>query len=92
MKSGDELAHFYFAQAEYLQQKSWETYRGTLFDHLQKTQNKDGSWPSGKVSIDTVYVTALWCTILQLDVNTHPTMQRKSPASAASNAGKNFGR
>jgi hypothetical protein len=48
-----------------------------MFDHLQSSQNKDGSWPAGDgISVGPVYSTALWCTVLQLDKNSHPSTQR----------------
>ncbi len=71
----DELAHYYYAQA--LQQLGgdyWSTYGTAMFEQLQATQNKDGSWPVGDgISVGAVYSTALWCTVLQLDYGTHPS-------------------
>jgi hypothetical protein len=48
-----------------------------LFDHVQNGQNKDGSWPAGDgISVGSVYSTAIWCTVLQLDNGSHPSKQR----------------
>jgi Prenyltransferase and squalene oxidase repeat len=84
----DELVHFYYAQAEYInyghvekgdapKQDRWSEYRTALFDQLQRVQNKDGSWPAGDgIGVGPVYATAVWCTILQLDGNAHPSTRR----------------
>jgi hypothetical protein len=74
----DELAHHYYAQALYLTQGApWTSYRTEMFDHLQSTQKPDGSWPAASgLGVGPVYATALWCTLLQLDRNSHPTTQR----------------
>jgi hypothetical protein len=71
----DELAHYYYAQAVYdVGSDAWGTYRKTMFDRLQQTQSKDGSWPaSNGIGVGPVYATALWCTVLQLDKETHPS-------------------
>ncbi len=80
----DELTHYYYAQAvfnlmlnpEFIPRSdaiAWSDYRTAMFDHLQNSQNKDGSWPSGDgISVGPVYSTAVWCTILQLDKKMHP--------------------
>jgi hypothetical protein len=80
----DELVHYWYAQAEWIDRgyvgkkdvltpDHWKDYRTALFDQLQKSQNKDGSWPAGDgICIGPVYSTALWCTVLQLDGNGHP--------------------
>jgi hypothetical protein len=74
----DELTHYYYAQAVYnLGGRAWSDYRTAMFDHLQSSQNKDGSWPAGDdISVGQVYSTSLWCTILQLDKNCHPSVRR----------------
>jgi hypothetical protein len=86
MKFGrDDLAHYYYAQAVFNAEKSngekpktsWNAYRTAMFDHLQSSQNKDGSWPaSDGIGAGPVYATALWCTILQLDHRSHPSRSR----------------
>jgi len=70
----DELTHYYYAQALFnVGGGVWTTYRTAMFDHLQISQNKDGSWPAGdRISVGPVYATALWCTVLQLDKRSHP--------------------
>jgi hypothetical protein len=79
----DELTHYYYAQAVFLHEErsagsAWKDYRTAMFDHLQSSQNKDGSWPAGDgISVGTVYSTAVWCTILQLDNRSHPSMRRQ---------------
>ena len=64
----DELTHYYYAQAAvHSRRRNWSSYRTAMFDHLQSSQNKDGSWPAGDgISVGPVYATALWCTVLQL--------------------------
>jgi len=71
----DELTHYYYAQAVFnLGGDAWSGYRTAMFDHLQSTQNKDGSWPAGDgISVGPVYSTAVWCTILQLEKRSHPS-------------------
>jgi hypothetical protein len=75
----DELAHYFYAQILYLLgEDTWNTYRNAMFDHVQSSQNKDGSWPAGVgLSVGSVYSTAVWCTILQLDGNQHPSSRRR---------------
>jgi len=74
----DELTHYYYAQAIYLRDHdkeagAWKEYRTVVFDHLQRSQTKDGSWPAGDgLCVGPVYATAVWCTILQLDNQSHP--------------------
>lgn len=85
----DEYTHYYYAQCLYIlgddgweklfpntpknERITWSAYRTALFDQLQKTQQGDGSWPSGGgFSIGPVYSTAIWCTIMQLDKGTLP--------------------
>jgi hypothetical protein len=70
----DELTHHYYAQAVFKYGEGWSEYRTAVFDHLQGTQNKDGSWPACEgIGVGPVYATALWCTVLQLDHNSHPS-------------------
>ncbi|HEX3315518.1 MAG TPA: hypothetical protein VHR72_11535, partial [Gemmataceae bacterium] len=72
----DELAHYYYAQAKVnLGGDAWNGYRTAMFDQVQKSQNVDGSWPAGDgICVGPVYSTAVWCTILQLDRKSHPSM------------------
>jgi hypothetical protein len=71
----DELAHYYYAQALHKGGgDAWSSYRKTMFDQLRQSQNKDGSWPASKgIGAGPVYSTALWCTVLQLEKETHPS-------------------
>jgi hypothetical protein len=71
----DELAHYYYAQALYqCRGDAWKSYRAAMFDHLQSTQKADGSWPAASgLGVGPVYATALWCTLLQLDRQSHPS-------------------
>lgn len=73
----DELMHYYYAQALYLSGgDAWTNYRAAVFDHLKKTQRQDGSFPACKgISVGPVYATAMWCTILLLDRNSHPARE-----------------
>jgi hypothetical protein len=75
----DELTHHYYAQAVFnVNGAAWTSYRTAMFDHLQSSQNKDGSWPAGDgIGVSPVYATAVWCTILQLDNRSHPSMRRQ---------------
>jgi hypothetical protein len=76
----DDLTHYYYAQAmSQLGGEDWNKYRDAMFDHLRASQNKDGSWPAaavgeGAISTGPVYAAALWCTILQLDKSSHPSV------------------
>jgi hypothetical protein len=74
----DDLMHYYFAQvASNLGGDVWNSYRTALFDHLQSSQNKDGSWPaSSGIGVGPVYATALWCSVLQLEKRGHPSRRR----------------
>ena len=57
---------------------AWSGYRSAaIFDHLQRSQNKDGSWPAPVAThvglgVGPVYSTALWCTVLQFDKENRP--------------------
>jgi hypothetical protein len=78
MKFGrDELAHCYFAEALVIAKSGdWARHRTALFETLQARQSKDGSWPAGNgVSVGPVYSTALWCVLLQLDKESHPSLR-----------------
>jgi hypothetical protein len=78
MKFGrDELTHYYYAQALFnLGGDSWRGYRAAMFDQLQSRQAKDGSWPAGDgISVGQIYSTAVWCIVLQLDTQNHPSLQ-----------------
>lgn len=89
----DELGHYYFAQIMYklgdkgwgirfenepeTDSLTWSGYRSALFDCLQRSQNKDGSWSAPVASredlgVGPVYATALWCTVLELDDRNRP--------------------
>lgn len=76
----DELTHHYYAQTVFnFGGKDWSDYGTAMFDQLQSSQNKDGSWPAGDgIGVGQVYSAALWCTVLQLDKRSHPSMQRRS--------------
>jgi hypothetical protein len=71
----DELAHYYYAQAVFDLGETWTAYRKAMFDHLQTSQHKDGSWPAADgISVGPLYATALWCTVLQFDKRNHPSI------------------
>lgn len=89
----DEYTHFYYSQAVYFlgddgwekmfgptaaaERLTWSAYRNDMFEHLQRTQSADGSWPSaGGFSVGPVYSTAIYCTMMQLDLGTLPIFQR----------------
>jgi hypothetical protein len=56
---------------------TWSAYRNDMFEHLLRTQSADGSWPSaGGFSVGPVYSTAMYCTMMQLDLGTLPIFQR----------------
>jgi hypothetical protein len=88
----DEMMHYHYALAifnKWLETEAtdadWFDYRPRIFDQLQMSQKKDGSWPApvdadGSISVGPVYATALWCTILQLDKKCHP--QTREPLRA----------
>jgi len=84
MKFGrDELTHYYFAQVVFnVGGEEWGSYRTAMFDHLQNSQNNDGSWPaSDDIAAGPVYATALWCTVLHLDKGNHPSRRRAYPVA-----------
>jgi hypothetical protein len=89
----DEYTYYYYSQSLYMlgdtgwgklfpgtprdQWVTWSKYREGMFDHLMRTQNGDGSWPSGGgFSVGPVYSTAIYCAILQLDKGALPIYQR----------------
>lgn len=87
----DELMHYFYAQAVVglsdessrslgfgngTGHLSWKAYREAIFEHLQNSQNDDGSWPAGVgISVGPVYSTAIWCTILELNSYRHPSYE-----------------
>jgi len=89
----DEYTQYYYAQSLYIlgddgwgkmfpnapknEWLTWSKYREVMFDHLQRTQNSDGSWPSGGgFSVGTVYSTSVYMCIMQLDKGVLPIYQR----------------
>jgi hypothetical protein len=80
----DELGHWWYAQILYKRflydpsaaDAFWIDYRTTMFDRLQKTQTKDGSWPAAPeaegISAGPIFSTAVWCAVLQFDKMCHP--------------------
>jgi hypothetical protein len=82
--------HYYYAQALYIlgeegykklfpdakesELLTWTKYRKSMFDHLIRTQNADGSWSGGYIG--PVFSTATHLTILQLDNGTLPIYQK----------------
>ena len=73
----DDFAHYFYAQAEHNRGGDfWSGYRTTTFPQIQTSQKKDGSWPAGEgICAGPVFSTALWCIVLQLDNNSHPSMR-----------------
>jgi hypothetical protein len=56
---------------------TWTKYRDSMCDRLVQIQAQDGSFPSGGgFSVGTVYSTAVYLTILQLDKGVLPIYQR----------------
>jgi squalene cyclase len=56
---------------------TWTKYRDSMGDRLVQIQAQDGSFPSGGgFSVGTVYSTAVYLTILQLDKGVLPIYQR----------------
>ncbi len=78
----DDLAHYYYGQVVFnMGGNPWPEYRAQMFDHLQNSQNKDGSWPTANgLSVGPIYSTALWCTVLQLDKRSHPSRRAEQVA------------
>ena len=77
----DELTHYYYAQAVFnLGGNAWSDYRTAMFDHLQSTQNKDGSWPA---RLDPRTVLALAPSMPRPVVHHSPTRQEKPSFAAA---------
>jgi hypothetical protein len=86
-----EYTHYYYAQALYClgdegygrmfpesrpaERLTWSKYREVVFDYIDKHQNKtDGSWTHGYIG--TLFTSACYLTILQLDNSTLPIYQR----------------
>lgn len=89
----DEYTHYYYAQAVYTlgddgwekmfgatpadQRVTWSSYKASMFDHLVRSQNSDGSWPGGGgFSVGPVYSTAVYSAMMQLDKGVLPFYQR----------------
>src|SRR5262249_37453349 len=74
----DATIHYYYAQAMYnFGGDAGNIYRLAIFDRLLSSQNMDGSWPANNgISVGPVYATAVWCTILQLETNNHPSTRK----------------
>lgn len=90
----DEYTHFYYAQILFAlgdtgyeklfpkaeERLQWSKYRETGFDHLSKTQSKDGSWAgNGFGSIGPVYSTAVHLIVLQMDNEAVPILCCRIP-------------
>jgi hypothetical protein len=74
----DELAHCCCAQAvqTFGGKEDSKAHLDSIFERLRKAQNRDGSWPAGDgVCVGPVYSTAIWCIVLQLDNESHPSKQ-----------------
>lgn len=86
----DEYTHYYYGQAMFIMgdqgyaklfpdskeddRLTWTKYRKSMFEHLAKTQGKDGSWTGGYVG--PIFSTCVYLTVLQLDNSTLPIYQR----------------
>jgi hypothetical protein len=57
--------HYYYSQVMYRDPKEWDKYIADIGSEIVNTQAANGSWSEGNVG--SVYVTAINCTILQLD-------------------------
>jgi hypothetical protein len=77
----DELKHYYYAQVMFVAGgKDWFDYSNSVFEQLKSAQDKDGSWRSSKgIGEGRVYATAIWCIILQLQSERHPSMKHALP-------------
>jgi hypothetical protein len=74
---GDDGWEKLFGSTQADQRLTWTAYKNNMFEHLRNTQAADGSWASGGgFSVGTVYSTAVYLTILQLDRGTLPIYQR----------------
>ena len=85
-----EYTHYYYAQALYTlgeqgyvnmfpeskasERLTWSKYRDVIFDYIASRQSSDGSWTQGYIG--TLFTTACYLTILQLDNGTLPIYQR----------------
>jgi hypothetical protein len=86
----DEYTHYYYAQALYVlgdhgweklfpkssadEALTWTKYRKGMFEHLLRSQSRDGSW-SGSY-IGPAFTTAVYLAILQLDNAVLPIYQK----------------
>jgi hypothetical protein len=86
----DEYTHYYWAQSVYAlgedryakifpgvkdaDNVTWSKYKKTNFPRLLKMQQSDGSWSGGMVG--PIFTTAVYLTILQLDLGALPIYQR----------------
>jgi hypothetical protein len=77
---GEDRFNKLFPDLKTAETRTWKRYRDETFKYLVKSQSADGSWSSAGGShwsyIGTVYVTAIYLTILQLDKGTLPIYQR----------------
>lgn len=74
---GDDGWEKMFGATPAAERLTWSAYRTDMFEHLVRTQGADGSWPSaGGFSVGPVYSTAIYCTLMQLDLGTLPVFQR----------------
>lgn len=74
---GDDGWEKLFGPTPENQRVTWSEYRKNFFEHLRTTQSSDGSWSSqGGFGIGSVYSTAIYATIMQLDKGTLPIYQR----------------
>jgi hypothetical protein len=85
-----EYTHYYYSQAIYTlgedryaamfpdskppDRLTWSRYRDVIFDYITSRQSSDGSWTQGYIG--TMFTTACFLTILQLDNGTLPIYQR----------------
>jgi hypothetical protein len=85
-----EYTHYYYAQAMFTlgedryakmfpeskpsDRLTWSKYRDVVFDYIASRQSSDGSWTQGYIG--TMFTTACFLTILQLDNGTLPIYQR----------------
>lgn len=83
-----EYTHYYYAQCVYIlgddgfaklfpddkNPVTWTKYKENIHQHLVKSQSPDGSWSRGYIG--TIYNTACFLTVLQLDKATLPIYQR----------------
>ena len=81
--SNSELVHYFYARVLHRlgddgyaklfpkskaeERLTWSRYRTVMFDHLQETQDKDGSWKLRGWGPSPVFAASLFLSILQLD-------------------------